>query len=80
MGASSDVFSANPNWYVWLSGTQTLVGTGLSLAASVIASHSHDGVSFSYNDFLGWLNTGRDNVIVNSSLHAAIAMTVAAVR
>lgn len=78
MGASSDVFSTTPTWYVWLSGVQTSVGTGLSLAASVIASHSHDGVSFAYTDFRSRANTGRDNVLVNSSFHAALVQTVVA--
>lgn len=75
-GAASELFSTTPSWYVWSSGTPTFIGYGMTMPASTIAAYAHDSVSFSFTDYWSRGESGQDNVVVDSTYHAALLNTV----
>ena len=71
-GANSDMFPTVPSWSTVKSGVRTGVGSGLQIAASVLAAHAFDTIYASYVDYYTRSNTVQDGVTISSPLHAAL--------
>ncbi|HXU60746.1 MAG TPA: hypothetical protein VN962_03535 [Polyangia bacterium] len=71
-GASGDMFSTTPSWFTVQSGVRTSVGSGMQIAAPVLAAHAFDTIYASYVDYYERSNTVQDAVTISSPMHAAL--------
>jgi hypothetical protein len=71
-GASSDMFLTIPSWFVVRSGVPASVGSGMQIAASVLAAYAFETIYASYVDSYKRSNTVQESVTISSPMHTAL--------